>query len=123
MPTYRGPYSPDFDRDGVGSPVESKVNDAASYPATKSTLRNAAFKTTTDDGKSPISIADFVDPQPDYGHGFDSDRKGGGGGSSQRTGGNWREVNSDSGLAGYSGPMPKSNTHPKAGLIYGKKTS
>jgi len=60
MGTWKGAFSPDFDRDGVGSPISGPVNDAAFYPAKKSTLRNAAFKTTTDDGKSPISIADFV---------------------------------------------------------------
>jgi len=104
MPTYRGPYSPDFDRDGVGSPISGPVNDAAFYPAAKSTLRNAAFKTTTDDGKSPISIADFVDPQPDRNPKYD-------------------KPVGYSGSGGFSGALPKSSSHPKAGLVYGKKTS
>jgi hypothetical protein len=104
MPTRKGSYSPD-DPDFVPSGANLK-----SYPS-KSGGAGCMNTTGGDPFKAATSVADFVDPQAPFATKFDQGA------------GNWNRDKSDAGLGGFTGPMPKSSSHPKAGGINGRKTS
>jgi hypothetical protein len=60
------------------------------------------MNTRAGDGfKMATSVADFVDPQPPFAATFD------------QGGGNWQREKS--GAGGFTGPVSRSNNHPKKG--------
>jgi len=89
-----GPYSSDPD-------FSTAADRDSYYPSTKPNVYVASDGIK---GRGPIlDVADFVDPQKPYATSFD------------QGGGNYQREKNNSGLGGFSGPLPRSNNHPKKG--------
>jgi hypothetical protein len=107
---YRPPYDQGLDAEskaGVGLDRDSY------YPSRKPNVYTADSPPKGNAFDNCLDLSGTIDPQAPYGHGFDNVGKSG----------DWRSTNSDSGLGGFAGKMPKSSSHPKAGIAGGKKTS
>ena len=99
MPTYRGPYSPDF--------KESKVTGLsrdAYYPSRKPNVYTAESGPKGSMLDNTIDLSGTIDKQVKYGHSFDDNKSA-----------NWSEDKSNAGLAGFSGVASRSQNHPKRG--------
>ena len=97
MPTYKGPYSPD-DPDFV-----KPGDNLKSYPSTAGGAK--CMNTRALDGfKAGVSLASSIDVQYAYGYGFDDDKNA-----------NWSKEKSRSECGGFTGPVSRSNNHPKKG--------
>jgi hypothetical protein len=95
MPTYKGPYSPDFD--------ESKVTGLsrdAYYPSKKPGVFTSKAGPTGNMLDNTIDLSGTIDKQPPFATTFD------------QGGGNWQRDKSDAGLGGFTGPVSKSKNHP-----------
>jgi hypothetical protein len=96
---FAGPYSAEVDPDfkPAGKNLEN-------LPSTAGGSR--CMDTRSGDGfKLATSVADFVDPQKPFATSFD------------QGGGDYQREKSQGGLGGFTGPMPKSNSHPKKGQV------
>src|SRR5262249_60514082 len=88
MPTYKGPYSPDFTESkvtGLDRDSYDPTNDVAALRAGRPTVANY-------DGCG-INCSGTIDPQVKYGFAFDDNKSA-----------NWSQDKSDGGVGGFCGP-------------------